>query len=349
MIGGGWSASVGFISTSETWTGKSGQVSETFWHGLLQVPKYYIFFGFSSIWAFQPCMLWRNFWGRRGWSGRSDRADPARFRKCGVGSRSAWLWSGQFRSGVPDRPIGVGSVRSGTTKVRGTDPPIRGTDGLFFQKNPPFRKNLFCPQFWGWNGCANLMGAWKNCVVSVGVFGGGGEFWVFLGGGECQFYFYGREDFSDFYLEDVSAPKKNISPPPPKKFPNSPQTPSRPLDPSPSWRPPLLGFSIKNRTPPALALQTPPFPLPEQKKIKYPKRPPSLIVENASHCKGRGSVGTPKVLEWPKFGGQKRHSQASVLSCTRLRVPPVALRVSQLISWILKRFPGVAPVSRYTP
>ena len=116
MIGGVWSASVGFISTSETWTGKSGQVSETFWHGLLQVPKYYIFLGFSPFWAFQPCMLWRNFWGRRGWSGRSDRADPARFRKCGVGSRSTWLWSGQFRSGVPDRPIGVRSVRSGTTK-----------------------------------------------------------------------------------------------------------------------------------------------------------------------------------------------------------------------------------------
>ena len=36
--GGGWSASVGFISTSETWTGKSGQGSETFWYGLLQVP-----------------------------------------------------------------------------------------------------------------------------------------------------------------------------------------------------------------------------------------------------------------------------------------------------------------------
>ena len=61
--------------------------------------------------------IMKNIWGRRGWSGRSDRADPARFRKGGVGSRSAWSWSGQFRSGVPDRPIGVRSVRSGTTKV----------------------------------------------------------------------------------------------------------------------------------------------------------------------------------------------------------------------------------------
>ena len=37
------------------------------------------------------------------------------------------------------------------------------------------------------------------------------------------------------------------------------------------------------------------------------------------------------------------------LSCTRLRVPSVALHVSQLISWILERFAGVAPVWRYTP
>ena len=31
------------------------------------------------------------------------------------------------------------------------------------------------------------------------------------------------------------------------------------------------------------------------------------------------------------------------------RATRVALHVSQLISWILKRFAGVAPVSRYTP
>ena len=28
---------------------------------------------------------------------------------------------------------------------------------------------------------------------------GGVVFWVFGGGGECRFYFYGREDFSDFF------------------------------------------------------------------------------------------------------------------------------------------------------
>ena len=43
------------------------------------------------------------------------------------------------------------------------------------------------------------------------------------------------------------GPEKKILPPLPKS-PNSPQTPSRPL---PSWRtPPLLAFSIKNRSPP---------------------------------------------------------------------------------------------------
>ena len=52
------------------------------------------------------------------------------------------------------------------------------------------------------NGCANFMGAWRKCVLSAGkihvrkippvrVF--------FLGGGECRFYFYGREDLSDYY------------------------------------------------------------------------------------------------------------------------------------------------------
>ena len=66
--------------------------------------------------AFQLGLLWWKSFEGRGWSGRSDRADPARFRKGGVGSRSAWSWSDQFRSGLPDRPIGVRSVRSGTTK-----------------------------------------------------------------------------------------------------------------------------------------------------------------------------------------------------------------------------------------
>ena len=36
----------------------------------------------------------------------------------------------------------------------------------------------------------------KNHVHKIPRFGEGGVIWV-LGGGECRFYFYGREDFSD--------------------------------------------------------------------------------------------------------------------------------------------------------
>ena len=57
------------------------------------------------------------------------------------------------------------------------------------------------------NGCANFMGAWSSREIAFFrqetsmpikflVFGGGGDlgFWR---GGECRFYFYGREEFSD--------------------------------------------------------------------------------------------------------------------------------------------------------
>ena len=61
------------------------------------------------------------------------------------------------------------------------------------------------------NGNANFMGAWKHafplqetCVPSAGKTHAhkilrfrGGVFGFFLGGGECRFYFYGHEDFSD--------------------------------------------------------------------------------------------------------------------------------------------------------
>ena len=62
------------------------------------------------------------------------------------------------------------------------------------------------------NGCANSMGAWKHAfflqekamsVHKIPRFRGGGVFWVF-GGGECRFYFYGREDFSDTWKGVVS-------------------------------------------------------------------------------------------------------------------------------------------------
>ena len=54
-----WSASVGFISTSETWTDKTGQGLKTFWCSLPQDPKYYTFLGFFPNLAFQPSLLWR--------------------------------------------------------------------------------------------------------------------------------------------------------------------------------------------------------------------------------------------------------------------------------------------------
>ena len=39
----------------------------------------------------------------------------------------------------------------------------------------------------------------KPCPLEFLVLGGGGrEFGFWGGGGECRFYFYGREDFSDF-------------------------------------------------------------------------------------------------------------------------------------------------------
>ena len=49
------------------------------------------------------------------------------------------------------------------------------------------------------------MDAWKKCVRSAGknmsikflVLRGGGILVFFWGGGKCQFYFYGSEDFSD--------------------------------------------------------------------------------------------------------------------------------------------------------
>ena len=67
------------------------------------------------------------------------------------------------------------------------------------------------------NGCANFMGAWHFLVLSAGkpplpikfrLLGGG--FWVFLEGGgwKCQFYFYGRGDFSDKKLNVSGASLK---------------------------------------------------------------------------------------------------------------------------------------------
>ena len=61
------------------------------------------------------------------------------------------------------------------------------------------------------------MGAWHFLVLSAGkphahkippFRGGGGGFWAFLreGGVECQFYFYGRGDLSEYlYLQIMNS------------------------------------------------------------------------------------------------------------------------------------------------
>ena len=84
-------------------------------------------------------------------------------------------------------------------------------------------------------------------------------------------------------FESIAAPKKKYLAPPPPQFPNSPQTPSRPVGPSPSWRPPLLRFSIKNfqPPPPSWRLGLPLAP-PRAEKIKN--------IRNV-HCKGRFETG----------------------------------------------------------
>ena len=82
--------------------------------------------------------------------------------------------------------------------------------------------------------------------------------------------------YFEVFLVDVSVPEKNIYHPPPPKLPNSPQTPSRPLGPSPSWIPPPPGIFNKNRSPPLLAPRTPLPPPRAEKNKKYLKRPPSF-------------------------------------------------------------------------
>ena len=66
------------------------------------------------------------------------------------------------------------------------------------------------------------------------------------------------------------GPEKKYLAPPPRQFPNSLQTPSRPLDPSPSWRPPSWDFQLKATPPPP---RTPPSPSASRKNKKHPKRP----------------------------------------------------------------------------
>ena len=91
-------------------------------------------------------------------------------------------------------------------------------------------------------------------------------------------------------------PRKKIFSPPPKKIPNSPPTPSRPLVPSPSWRTPPSGIFNKNRPPlPSWQPQTPPSPSPSRtKKIRNIRNVrQSLGLLGGAACKSQRFAGGP--------------------------------------------------------
>ena len=79
------------------------------------------------------------------------------------------------------------------------DPFVDPNWDIISQKNPRVRK-IFCPQFWGRKWLRQFYGRLEKCVLSAGkpmsikfLLLGGGVFWV----SGCQFYFYGRKDFSE--------------------------------------------------------------------------------------------------------------------------------------------------------
>ena len=76
--------------------------------------------------------------------------------------------------------------------------------------------------------------------------------------------------------------KKYLAPP----LPNSPQTlpATSPPPPPPLGDPPLLGFSIKIRPPPLPVAPDSPFPSPNRKNKKYPKRPPNSKLGGEVRC-----------------------------------------------------------------
>ena len=95
-------------------------------------------------------------------------------------------------------------------------------------------------------------------------------------------------------------PRKKNSPRPPK-FPNLLQTPSLPLGPSrPGEPPPLLGFSIKNRSPTPPSASTSPKPRPTEvpetpfnaafRANLVSKRPPDCSLERVGpqFCRSKG-------------------------------------------------------------
>ena len=80
-----------------------------------------------------------------------------------------------------------------------------GTDAII--RKIPVSVKILARNSGAGNGCANFMGTWKNWPLSAGKVHahkiprsrGGGILGFFGGGGRggCQFYFHGREDFSE--------------------------------------------------------------------------------------------------------------------------------------------------------
>ena len=112
-----------------------------------------------------------------------------------------------------------------------------------------------------------------------------------------------------FSLVDISAPKKKIlSPPPPQKFPNSPQT--LPASRPPSWRPPPPGIlNKKNHCPPPLLAPWTPLPLPRAEKKKNPKHPPSLAIL------GSAAFSCPVEPAKSKRGREEGDGIENVINC----------------------------------
>ena len=89
-------------------------------------------------------------------------------------------------------------------QIRGNSGNFRKTQGNSSEKSSC--PSNFCPQFWGRKWLRQFYGhveklrsfCRKTHVHKFLVLGGGGILGFFWGGGKCRFYFYGREDFSEF-------------------------------------------------------------------------------------------------------------------------------------------------------
>ena len=98
-------------------------------------------------------------------------------------------------------------------------------------------------------------------------------------------------------LSEFRPRKKKLAPPPPrKKFPNSPQTPSRPISPLPLLQNPTPSrdFNQKTRSPLLLAPRTPPFPPRAEKNKKYPKTSTKFSRHKGAGCKTLCWAGNEK-------------------------------------------------------